>query len=415
MPAASLPIIESIVGLHFEEAAFLWTQRELVARSPGSSLADLVAVDERLESHVDGLRVAGEPGWSACEEGLNPDDPGALFVCAVLAFESGVKDRIEKVVVASNESRPAFSAAVSALGWMNTQRFNALIGSLVTTSSRRYRRLGIAACGIRRVNPRGYLDQAVNSSDLYLRTRALRTAGELKRVDLLPLVKTHLQHEDDACRFEAVRTACLLGDRSALNTLGTFVLSNSEFTLPALQVALRLADGQTAKNWLKAMSQNAELVRAMLTGVGFTGDPVYVPMLIKQMENPVLARLSGGSFSLITGADLDAENLAVEQPGDFASGPNDDPADDNTDMDMDDELPWPNAPLVGQWWQQHMGNFAVGTRYLAGKPVSPDHCMTVLSTGKQLHRTAAAMELALSRPDAQWFNTLAPGSWHKSE
>jgi len=411
MPLVNLPIIEPIVSLHFEEAAFLWTQRELITRSAGSSLADLVAADERLENHINGLRVSGDRGWTVCEEGLDPKDPGTLFVCAIMAFESGVMERIEKVVILSNESKPAFSAVLSGIGWMDTKRFNALIGNLVSTRSRRYRRLGIAACGIRRINPRGYLDQAVDSKDLFLKARALRAAGELKRLDLLPQVQANLQNEDVACRFEAARTACLLGDRSALGTLATFALSHSEFTLPALQVALRLADEQTAKNWLKAISKKPEQVRVMLTGVGYTGDPAYIPMLIMQMSKPELARVAGEAFSMITGVDFGHLNLAGKQPDGFVSGPNDNPDDTNVAMDPDENLVWPKAERVKLWWDQNNTRFPAGNRFLAGDQVSQLHCANLLRGGSLRVRQYAALELALSDPNEAYFNTVAPAQW----
>ena len=148
----------------------------------------------------------------------------------------------------------------------------------------------------------------------------------------------------------------------------------------------------------------------MLTGVGFTGEPAYIPMLIKQMEKPDLARVSGGAFTLITGVDLYLESLAGEPPEGFDAGPNDDPTDDNVEMDIDEDLPWPNATLVRNWWENNKGSFVMGTRYLAGQAVSPAHCKLILGDGMQSQRYAAALELALSQPDAPWFNTLAPGS-----
>lgn len=410
MSVVNRPVIKEIVWLNFEEAAFLWSQREAAAQAVNYSLQDLAELDERLEGHIAGLRVSDDHGWAVCESELDHDDPGTLFTAAIIALESGNKDRIAKIVEVSNASREAFEAVVSAFGWMETGRFNRIITSLVSANSRRYRRLGIAACGERRINPRAYLDQAINSSDLFLKALALKVAGELKRVDLLPLVRTHLEHEDDTCRFEAARSACILGDLSALTPLSAFALSQSAFTLPAMQVVLRLVDAQTARNWLKAISKKPEQVREMLTGIGFTGDPVYVPMLIKQMEQPELARLSGGSFSLITGVDLSLENLVAGPPDGFDAGPDDDPDNENVEMDIDEDLPWPDAAMVMAWWEQNKSMFVAGTRYLAGQPISPAHCSHILKNGMQNQRSAAALELALSRPDVQWFNTTAPGA-----
>lgn len=413
MSAVKSIIIKEIVDQHFEEAAFLWSQRDAAAGASNYTLSDLASLDERVEAHIDGLRVAGEYGWGLCEAGLDIEDPGTLFTAAIIAFEGGDKEQIDLVASASSESQAAFRAVVSALGWMDDKRFNALIIGLVSAKSRLYRRLGIAACGIRRINPKTYLDQATSSSDLFLKTLALKAVGDLKRADLLPQLQKHLQHEDHDCRFEAAKSALLLGDRSAMNTISAFVFSQSKHTLPAMQVALRLVDGQTARNWLKTQSRNPEQRRQMLSGIGITGEPAYIPMLIKQMKNPELARAAGDAFSMITGADLEQEKLDREWPEGIEAGANDDPQDENIDMDMDEDLSWPNADLVAQWWAQNRSAFPTGNRFLAGSPISPEQCTQVLKNGSQRDRQAAALELALSQPDADYFNTFAPGHRQK--
>lgn len=411
MSAASNTIIEIIVDQHFEEASFLWSQRDAAVTAPNYLLEDLADLDERVEAHIDGLRVAGDYGWALCEAALDADEPGTIFTGSIIAFESGDKDRIDQVIGVGSKSRAAFRGMVSGLGWLDDRQFNSIIGGLVRANSASYRSLGIAACGIRRADPKSYLESAIQDSDLFLKARALKAVGELKRQDLLPQLRDHFQHEDHACRFAAAWSALLLGDRSALDTMSAFVHSRSAFTLPAIKIALRIVDGQTARIWLKALSKNPEQRREVLIGTGITGDPDYVPSLIKQMEKPQLARAAGEAFSMITGVDLAYEDLENEWPEGFEAGPNDDPEDEDVEMDADEDLPWPDAAPIQQWWEQHKGEFGTGTRYLAGSPVSPEHCTHVLKNGMQRQRNAAALELALSQPDAPYFNTKAPGIW----
>ncbi|NNK98433.1 MAG: TIGR02270 family protein [Xanthomonadales bacterium] len=412
MTAAS-PILEHIVDQHFDEAAFLWEQRDAAVTAINYSLEDLAYLDSRVDAHIDGLRLAGEYGWKLCEDGLDEEEPGTAFATSVIAMESGDAERIDQVIDAGNQSRAAFRAVVSGLGWMNNKRFKERIPELVRAKSRKYRRLGVAACGIRRINPRQYLDQAVESSDLYLKARALRAAGELKRLDLLPAIKRNIQREDHACRFAAARSALLLGDRSALEALSAFVLTQSSYTLPAMRIALRLVDAQTARNWLKAQAKVPEQRRQMLIGTGITGEPGYIPMLIKQMSNPEYARAAGESFEMITGIDLAAEKLEQEPPQGFKAGPNDDTDNDDVAMDEDEDLNWPDADLVSRWWEQNAAAFQTGNRYLAGHPITPETCRQVLKNGNQRQRHAAALELALSSPEAPYFNIRGPGAWQK--
>jgi hypothetical protein len=64
------PIIESIVTQHAEEAAFSWLLRDSATREPHNTLKGLAKLDGRMEAHLDGLRIAGEPGWEICKEAL---------------------------------------------------------------------------------------------------------------------------------------------------------------------------------------------------------------------------------------------------------------------------------------------------------------------------------------------------------
>ena len=64
-------VIVNIVEQHAEEASFLWLLRRAAVEAPHYSLADLAALDERVEAHIDGLRIAGEVGQQICEQNLS--------------------------------------------------------------------------------------------------------------------------------------------------------------------------------------------------------------------------------------------------------------------------------------------------------------------------------------------------------
>jgi uncharacterized protein (TIGR02270 family) len=413
MSAHANAIIPIIVEQHVEEAEFLWLQRDQAVRDPHYDLEDLSRHDDRLEAHIDGIRIAGDAGLELCEAALGAEDPGTVFTASVIAFESLDGKRIERVVGEGSKSRAAFRGLVSAMGWLDESGFKSIIGGLIRAKSQDYRRLAIAACGIRRVDPKPFLEPAINDPDLFLKARALKAAGELKRQDLLHLLQNELQNENHTCRFEAARSALLLGDRSALRTMIQFVQSASSFRMPAMQVALRVMDTQSSQNLLKAMAKDKTQVRDVLIGMGICGDPAYIPLLFRQMEIPEMARIAGESFSMITGVDLVDEDLESESPEGFEAGPTDDLEDEDVEMDEDEDLPWPEVELIGQWWTQNSGAFAAGERYLAGSLVSPEHCTQVLKNGFQRQRNAAALELALAQPESGYFNTKAPGFWQE--
>jgi uncharacterized protein (TIGR02270 family) len=127
---------------------------------------------------------------------------------------------------------------------------------------------------------------------------------------------------------------------------------------------------------------------------------------LRQMETSATARIAGEAFSMITGVDLAYKDLEGEWP--FHAGPTEKPEDEDVEMDPDEDLPWPAPELVARWWADNKAKFVAGQRYLCGRPINDEHCREVLRTGYQRQRIAAALELALMRPDRPLFEWRAP-------
>src|SRR5215207_4917869 len=124
-------VIPEIVSQHAEEAAFLWLLRDAAVRAPHYLLADIARLDDRVEAHLDGLRVNGEPAWATCSAALGPELPGELFAAGVLAFEGGHEDRIPEVLAVAAANPVTARAAISALGWLPYERASGPIKSLL--------------------------------------------------------------------------------------------------------------------------------------------------------------------------------------------------------------------------------------------------------------------------------------------
>ena len=81
--AAHLPLI---LEQHAEDAAILWLQRDRAVDAPHFKRLLLGRLEERLEAHLDGLRVAGPAGWETARAALEAyREPGEVFAAAVLA------------------------------------------------------------------------------------------------------------------------------------------------------------------------------------------------------------------------------------------------------------------------------------------------------------------------------------------
>lgn len=403
-------VIPHIIDQHAEEAAFLWLLRHNAVYAPHYNLKDLAKLDGRVEAHIDGLRIAGGYGWEACCHNLEFKERGEVFTAAVLALEGNAVDRINKVYQVAEEVPETLTGLISALGWVEPHHLQGKVNGLLVSKNPLWRQVGIAACAIHRVDPGKFLDQAIQDDDIQLRVRALRAAGELGRVDLKSALLEQVNNQNPGSGFSAAWSAVLLGGRGkALASLQTNIIEGSDFSLKAMQLALRVLDLRGVKELLKALVQNDIRTREAIIGAGISGDPSYMPWLIKQMEVPELAKIAGESFSFISGVDIAYEDLEGELPKNFATGPTENPEEEKVAMDPDEDLPCPDPLLIDRWWKQHQHNFLPGVRYLLGKPINEHQCQIILKTGKQRQRQAAALEMTLMQPATPLFETRAMG------
>ncbi len=404
-----MPVIKAIVEQHAEEAAFLWLLRDAAVRAPHYSLKDLARLDERVEAHLDGLRVAADDGWEICSAGLKHREAGEVFATGVLALEGAIPERIEQVFSVIDAAPETARGLISAFGWVAPAKLQGKVKGLLESTSPLWRYIGIAACAIHRVDPGRFLDAALADDDPLSQARALRAVGELKRRDLLPALRKRSESDDEGCRFWAAWSSTMLGDPHGLGPLKRCVETRSSFAPPALELALRAVEPRSAVSWIRSLVQVPALARTVVAAAGIIGDAVAIPWLIKRMGAPDLARVAGEAFTMITGVDIAYDDLEGEPPAPFEAGPTENPEDEDVALDADEDLPWPDPEAIKTWWATHQGQFPPGIRHLLGQPIEIDNLRLVLLSGRQRQRQAAALELAVREPNAPLFETRAPG------
>jgi uncharacterized protein (TIGR02270 family) len=349
---------------------------------------------------------------AACDEQLQYQEPGEVFVAAVLALESGEAERIRRVYEVVGAAPETQRGLVSAFGWVDRAWWRGEVRDLLVADSPFWRRLGLAAAATQRVDPGRPLLEALEANEPALCATALRAAARLGRADLLPAVQAQLNSDDEAVRFSAAWAATLLGDRAAApRTALAFVdTDHPRFAAPALRVVLRALPPSEGQSWVGYLARQPQTLRHAVVACGILGDPVNVPWLLEQMGIPEIARVAGEAFTMITGVDLAYEDLEGEWPEGFEAGPTENPEDENVAMDADEDLPWPEPRLVADWWAANQGRFVTGQRYLLGQPLTPEHLQWVLGHGMQRQREAAALELKLLHPGEPLFETRARGA-----
>ena len=404
-----MTIIPEVLAQHGEEATFLWLLRDAAVVAPHYSLAGLAALDDRVEAHLDGLRVAGEAGWELCAQQLVWREAGEVFAAAVLARENGQRHKWRDVLAVGTSTAEAARGLVSALGWLPCERAAEPVAELLASSAPEYRRVGIAAAAAHHLASDRVVEAALDAGDWGLRARALRAAGQLGLYGLRSAVAAGLTDSDAVCRFSAAWSVARLGGKEAIPTLQELAIADSLHQQEAAATALRGMPIPAATAWQRELTQTPRLQHLGVIGAGVVGDPVAVPWLIEQMGRPEIARVAGEAFSMITGVDLGLRNLEGKRPDGFSAGPTEDPEDDDVSMDSDENLRWPDPARVARWWHAHGAEFEAGRRYLLGKPISRDSLEEALRSGFQRQRAAAAMELALLDPGQPLFEVRAPG------
>lgn len=409
-----------MVQQHAEEAALLRQVRSNLVRAPHVRLNQLRRLDDRIAAHLDGLTVAGEAGTACSQAALARPDAGELFAAAVGAIDNRDDAALDRLLAIAAVLPAARRGVLSAFGWVSAAQLQGIARNLLGAAEPAWREIGIAACRMHHADPGPLLLAALQDPDAGLRASALRAAGELGRLDLLPAARAAMADDAPEVVFWAAWSACLLGDRhAALKVLGFAAQRDDELAPRALALALSAHGFEPGRELVRSISQAAQghpvgsaPQRRLIHAVGLLGDVQFVPWLVELMSQPPLARLAGEAFALITGADLAQQGLESPSAPDTGGSPNDDADDPRIVSDEDDGLPWPDAPRVQRWWASHGSGFVTGQRCFVGRPASADAALQVLRTGLQRQRAVATLVLCLAQPGSAMFPVAAP-AWRQ--
>lgn len=394
----------------------LWLLRDGAVGAPHYDLKDLVKLDDRLEAHLDGLRIAGDAGWEICLEQLGFEEAGEVFAAGYVALETDNPERLEKVLEVVAKEPGLRHPLVSALEWQEPERAFRKAKGFLNAESVLLREVGIRGMTALRRDPGTSLKALLEDPDPGVQAHAARAVGHLGRSDFLLQVKGLLSSAEDAVQGAAAWTTTLLsGDPVATGLLQKQAEAGGIGSHEAAMLLVRKMSPEWALKWWESLRDNPDRQRFALFVAGQLGDPVVVPWLFEKLPIPELARPAGEVLTFLTGVDLAYEDLEGEWPEGFEAGPGGDPEDGNVDLDPDEDLPWPEPELVRDWWSGRANACKNGTRYLMGKAISAAVCEEVLRTGRQRQRVAAALELACLNPGTVLYHTSAPGFRQKKE
>lgn len=406
-----------------DDASFLRVLRGITVNQPNCYLDDLNQLDWRIETKLSALMSQPEKSWDLCKAALDIPQVGELFTAGVLAFRSLEVNKIQLVVETGLATDEGFKGLVSALGWLPGRLCHSWIKKFLVSKDPNHKYLAVAACSVRREDPREYLTNIFQHPNCLahdkLYARALRLVGELKRRDLFHVLTTAMQVRQPNILFWATWSAAILGDKSALEKLQPFVLQPNPHQARAIDITFRALPLETARAWINQLAKDPAQVRQVIRASANLGDPHAVNWLIAQMRVPALSRLAGEAFTTITGIDLDTHGLALDALPDLDAlnavpAADNDPDNASMELDEDDSLAFPDISKVAAVWQKYHQRFIPGQRYFMGQTITSEHLHGVYASANQRQRRMAALELALLQPTQFLLNHAIKEEWEPS-
>jgi uncharacterized protein (TIGR02270 family) len=209
------PVIDAIVEQHAEEAAFLWVQRDRATDEPHFARRHLARWDERVEAHVDGLRVAGDRGWEIARAQLDQHrGPGEMFAAGVLALGASFADRIDEMAALAAQKSETLHGFFGAIGWSEPATIAATVRRWHDSADPIERLLLLVACSVHRTDPGPRLATLLRDADERVRRGCSASAHAARpRSKLLPKPTTcaagsRSKPSCAAARWSARRNGC---------------------------------------------------------------------------------------------------------------------------------------------------------------------------------------------------------------
>ena len=395
---ASIPEVVSQLA---EDCASLFKQRENAVNccTFPARFTDIERLDERVDAAVDALRTTDEEGWRAAVEGLDLQGGGEIFTAAVLAFEDGSAEplttsRIDVLLGALEKPGQALRPLVAALEWIDRTRVPAVMARLATEPSPLARAVRIRSLAVLGSSGFAEVREALETGSKSVIAAACEAAVLMGERRLLPWVELHLEADDVQIQVCAGMASVFLGSRRAIDVLRKIATeTKGPLADLAATILFRSREPGEALIMHEELFRPDQPTRAAVLSAGATGIPELVPFLIATLDCDTLSRLAAEGFCCITGADVSV--LSGEVPQNARTGPTEDPADENTDLDPDEGKRWPDRAKVERWWRENSQPFQPMTKYLAGTVVNDASLRNKLKGAPQNLRACAAQLLAL--------------------
>jgi len=363
MTPPKLTYIPELVEHHYEELQFLWGQREFALRSPLYTLPKFLALEQRIEAHVQGLLVAGVDLIQIVEQGLVSEDASTSFAAAYallrLENETATLAVIQAFSAAQGEQMYGLRQALS------LARMEQIMPSLPflffsTAPPTIAAAADVLACHGALPPPGLTIDTLLQDADSAVRETGWRVVANSGLPVDPKLYAAAMRDEAPAVRQAGLMAAAWTAVPGALLIARQIAASPTLDDLHALELLAILGTTDDLQRVI-AIAKLKELGPARFKLVGTFGHPGLMELLIAELSNPdpEIAAAAGAAFSKMTGQEIDSKDRATLPPPDGGQA-------DDFEQEFLDEVTLPDPKLARAHWDKVKSRFTRATRLCRG-------------------------------------------------
>jgi len=388
---------------YLEEAAFLYQQRLSLLRDPEIGWTEIRAFEERLEAHIDGLVVGGEPALEVCTARAVEGDAGELFAAVCVFCRQRRSNHLSDVLRALDADDSAKLVAVSdALKYELPDEWHSYVVKALARANACLTAVLAPVVGYRRMELSQVLVQAMSATPHDVSADIVAALGRNPSAEAAGALARCLS--DASAEVRSAALVSLLRSESQ-DALLTFACSGE--VQGWQRIAIGLGGNDAAVPQLISTIETNHGDRDCVIALGLLGDPKSLQTLYDSLKKPELAEAAALALDWITGAHLMESTFIPEEVRE----------DELTPRELEAWRESKKAPVRGdgtafgqnvtrfsrdkeawkRWFREHASTLDPGLRYRNGKPYAPGCLLENLADQRSDHviRRYAAEELTI--------------------
>jgi uncharacterized protein (TIGR02270 family) len=365
--APKLAFIPDLIEEHYEELQFLWLRRRDALRSPAYREREILMLDERIESHVQGMLVIGERIADFVEPGLFGDEETAAFGAAFALLHLGTATALTRVIDTFESAKapklPGLRDALAhgpatPLTKQLTSLFLSAPPPLAAAAGEVLAFHGAMAPGAQ------HLERLLAAEEPSARAGGWRVAGYCGVCVPGEWFQAAFRDEDVGVKRAALVAAAWSAAPSFIPHCRVLATELNPDVLEPLAMLAAVAPPEDYA-LIAAVGANPAAGPNRFRVVGSFAHPYFIDLLIEEMENadPAAAVSAGAAFFKMTGRDVESDKR-TKIPLDGK------PPADEFEAEFQDEVFLPDPDLARKHWQELAPTLARSPRICRGMDVS---------------------------------------------